>query len=560
MFNILESSTPIQRPVALVFAYPALDFNFTSWMTPEHLRVLRTEQSSNHLPGFEEGKDHMRHKSPLSVVNDTDGVQANKPKPGWGRTIGGSWKWLSGSKGDIPEDALIDQRREEEKSLTERVKTPMTEKSMESLQTALSAAVRAEEDARATAVNTVPVGTRLTMTSRTGYFQDRIISPSMVSSSGVWRVFRCTRTLISHGQMRAMAILYIGPKLNPDFQTDYYISPILAPARLLAHFPPVYMICGEKDPFVDDTVIFAGKIREAKRARKADVKRAQVQRISRVRAGLRMSAARTEEQEDPILSEEDEDWVQMRIIEGWGHGFMQMLSLIGSVESVLYDMADWIDEAFAHVSTKRKEHESRGSQITREGHFNLVKSATYKPTKESKKLGSADLGLPVADVEEDSEGDDVLSFSTKRTKSSSNGSTSARLTPPRLELPRNSSAPRFNLSSEILTPTDGDLSRSVHDAFRSSNLLPYRTGKSQFALFGQSKPEGPRLAPLKDVSGSQSGVEAARNGTGSRNGGLTEAELMRRRRAEAVYGMAAESLGDEHHAEYYEPYEGGFRW
>src|SRR6478752_7124024 len=136
--------------------------------------------------------------------------------------------------------------------------------------------------------------------------------------------------------MRAMAILYIGPKLNPDFQTDYYISPILAPARLLAQFPPVYMICGEKDPFVDDTVIFAGKIREAKRARKAEVKRQHMQRIGRVKEGLRMSTANTaaEEQDDPILHEDDEDWVQMRIIEGWGHGFMQMLSLIGSVESV----------------------------------------------------------------------------------------------------------------------------------------------------------------------------------------------------------------------------------
>lgn len=59
-------------------------------------------------------------------------------------------------------------------------------------------------------------------------------------------------------QMRAMAILYVGPKQNPDFQTDYYISPILAPEGLLAQFPPVLMICGEKDPFVDDTVIWAG--------------------------------------------------------------------------------------------------------------------------------------------------------------------------------------------------------------------------------------------------------------------------------------------------------------
>ncbi len=53
--------------------------------------------------------------------------------------------------------------------------------------------------------------------------------------------------------MRAMAILYIGPNQLPDFERDYYISPILAPAALLAQFPPVLLNCGEKDPFVDDT-------------------------------------------------------------------------------------------------------------------------------------------------------------------------------------------------------------------------------------------------------------------------------------------------------------------
>ena len=71
--------------------------------------------------------------------------------------------------------------------------------------------------------------------------------------------------------MRAMAILYIGPHRNPDFASDYHISPILAPADLLARFPPLLMSCGEKDPFVDDTVIFAGRVRDAKRQRLRDL-------------------------------------------------------------------------------------------------------------------------------------------------------------------------------------------------------------------------------------------------------------------------------------------------
>lgn len=103
-----------------------------------------------------------------------------------------------------------------------------------------------------------------------------------------------------------MAILYIGPSQNPDLSTDYYISPLLAPARLLANFPPVLLVCGEKDPFVDDTVVMAGRIREA-----------------RAQAAGRAA------------DEEDDDWVRMEIMEGWGHGYLQMVALMPEIRGVL---------------------------------------------------------------------------------------------------------------------------------------------------------------------------------------------------------------------------------
>lgn len=49
-----------------------------------------------------------------------------------------------------------------------------------------------------------------------------------------------------------MALLYIGPRDAPDLHTDYHISPIFTPLALLAQFPPVFVSCGERDPFVDD--------------------------------------------------------------------------------------------------------------------------------------------------------------------------------------------------------------------------------------------------------------------------------------------------------------------
>ena len=89
------------------------------------------------------------------------------------------------------------------------------------------------------------IATRLAMTSRVAYSQDRIITTEL---------------------MRAMVILYIGPKNKPDFETDYLLSPLRAPSELLTLFPKTYLMCGEKDPLVDDTLVMAGRIREAKRA------------------------------------------------------------------------------------------------------------------------------------------------------------------------------------------------------------------------------------------------------------------------------------------------------
>jgi hypothetical protein len=71
VYKVLEMPAPVRLPlpVALVFAYPALDFNFGSWMSPNHLKVLRQESMAN-FKGITQQKDHFSHASPLSVVDD----------------------------------------------------------------------------------------------------------------------------------------------------------------------------------------------------------------------------------------------------------------------------------------------------------------------------------------------------------------------------------------------------------------------------------------------------------------------------------------------------------
>jgi len=147
-------------------------------------------------------------------------------------------------------------------------------------------------------------------------------------------------------EMRAMAILYIGPHRNPDFATDYHISPILAPDHLLAQFPPLLMQCGEKDPFVDDTVIFAGRVREAKRARKIELDLALSGKSARFGEGLRMSSADghgdgkmtadMKKERDKLSREIDSDWVQMVLFSDWSHGYLQMPTLMSEAKAVRF--------------------------------------------------------------------------------------------------------------------------------------------------------------------------------------------------------------------------------
>ena len=144
-----------------------------------------------------------------------------------------------------------------------------------------------------------------------------------------------------------MAILYIGPHLNPDFASDYHISPILTPPQILAKFPPLLLQCGEKDPLVDDTIIFAGRVREAKRQRCEELRGALVQGRDN------MGSAELQKLEDELESlgaESDEDWLQMQIFSGWSHGYLQMPSLMPEAQVAIDDLATWIEGVFATVS------------------------------------------------------------------------------------------------------------------------------------------------------------------------------------------------------------------
>ena len=234
MYKILEFPEPLPRPVALVFCYAALDFNFNSWMSSADLQVLRSEQSTANLAGLAEQKDHYSHKSPLAVVNDVKAPNMRRRKS-WTTALSLGNKGSVGRKAIAPtlartrsmfrrtsnpfstamgndadeEGNIADEEDgEDEELLVEERDKPIAKRVVfteggqrEQQQAELSEAV-AEALSREKNAKKAPIGTRLTMSSRTGYFQDRIISPSMVSNATLFQTrrhlvtgFRCARWL-----------------------------------------------------------------------------------------------------------------------------------------------------------------------------------------------------------------------------------------------------------------------------------------------------------------------------------------------------------------------------
>jgi len=147
------------------------------------------------------------------------------------------------------------------------------------------------------------------MSSMISYFNDRILTPEM---------------------MRAMIILYIGPHNRPDFSQDYLLSPILAPDSLLSLFPKTYFLTGERDPLVDDTVIFAGRLRRAKAAR---------HRMEQANGHLRTEF-------------DDRDVVEVALIPGISHGFLQFVGVFPEGWKYIFRCGRWIERIFAEAEQK----------------------------------------------------------------------------------------------------------------------------------------------------------------------------------------------------------------
>jgi acetyl esterase/lipase len=273
---IIQSSGPggtrglsLPSPAGLVLMYPALDMNLGSWMTDDQMALIQNPRTAKKHENF------IRRKS-----EDID----NKYTPTTPRPSD------SGEKN--PFDAFMTTRQKEDRSETPNAKPP-------------NADVEAQKKAIQTS-KPQPMKTRLAVSSVISYFGDRILTPEM---------------------MRAMVILYVGPYSRPDFTTDHLLCPAVAPEALLARFPKTYMLTGERDPLVDDTVLFAGRLRQAKLHLFQE----------RKEIGLEKSNAEFAEK----------DHVEVALIPGISHGFVQFVSIYPDGWKHIFRCAKWIQDIFA---------------------------------------------------------------------------------------------------------------------------------------------------------------------------------------------------------------------
>ncbi|KAJ2449084.1 hypothetical protein EV183_005083 [Coemansia sp. RSA 2336] len=248
----------------------------------------------------------------------------------------------------------------------------------------------------------------LTMTSSFTYFNDQVLSPEM---------------------MRAMVIMYVGPNARPDFKSDYYLSPRVAPDHLLEQFPPTYFICGEKDPMVDDTVLFAARIRQAQAAKQGVRQHVDLAQCSSQQSldtpycEYSKSSLYQRRHSQPRLkpagsskffigsadvSEDEESAakpsllpqslrmtqftrppdspacvIKLKLVAGMSHGFLQMFSLLPESRQVSQMLARWLDELLAGGSREISPYSRCASHVD-----NSLKTAENGKSNRSSRASS----------------------------------------------------------------------------------------------------------------------------------------------------------------------------
>ncbi|KAL2698342.1 hypothetical protein AAEP93_011052 [Penicillium crustosum] len=275
----------LPAPDGVVLGYPALNMRVESWMSDEQMSLIQEKSTRQTNRGVLQRKqDQYRKLTPFtSPGGSVDDLTAISP----------------------PEKA----NDTKEANVATQAAESLEKKLQKNEQIAPNPAAKAEDEVK-------PIKTRLAVSSMITYVHDRILTPEMT---------------------RAMIILYIGPHHRPDFNTDFLLSPVLAPDALLARFPKTYIMTGERDPLVDDTVIFAGRLRQAKLHHFRERQDLGLERANR--------------------SFNERNHVEISLIPGISHGFMQMAGFFPDAWKYIHRSADWLESLSLRIKTNNIEED-----------------------------------------------------------------------------------------------------------------------------------------------------------------------------------------------------------
>ncbi|PVH79428.1 alpha/beta-hydrolase [Cadophora sp. DSE1049] len=314
---------PLPIPDGLVLIYPGLDMNIGNWMSDEQMSLIKDRRMRKTNRTFIRQKS-MQYTMAAGTPHHSEDEDQTPPKL---------------TSPPLPTGPA---------PLSITLPSPQFSTAAPSL---LSPPVARKQSIsqQSPSHHPEPLKTRLAMSSMISYFNDRILSPEM---------------------MRAMIILYIGPHNRPDFSQDYLLSPILAPDSILTQFPKTYFLTGERDPLVDDTVIFAGRIRRAKAAKHL-----------------------ADQASDIRLHKEfdDRDVVEVALIPGISHGFLQFVGVFPEGWKYIHRCSRWIEHIFAAA----EERELRGGALTPAGGYRSSANLHHQ-RRRTESSGDEDMGLEMS--------------------------------------------------------------------------------------------------------------------------------------------------------------------
>ncbi|KAK8038828.1 Hormone-sensitive lipase [Apiospora rasikravindrae] len=299
------SPTELPIPDGLVLIYPGLDMNIGNWMSDEQMSLVQDRRMRV------TNKDYLKRKSTqyTDLVGTPHQSDDEDDAPA---QIDSSKALKQNGAGD--EDGMQSPHPEYSHA---------NPRDWTKLPPASPAPGRRESNSKS--YRPQPLRTRLAMASMISYFNDRVLTPEM---------------------MRAMIILYVGPHNRPDFSQEYLLSPILAPDILLQRFPKTHFLTGERDPLVDDTVIFAGRLRKVKQAYHS-------QRASQGLGSLH-----------DISDFDEKDVAEVVLIPGISHGFIQFPTLYPPAWKLIDRCAKWAVDLLnaAEAREKRQEQAARSNR------------------------------------------------------------------------------------------------------------------------------------------------------------------------------------------------------